>query len=55
LTATFPQRRLLAVETWTAGWPKRGATARDGKIDIMAARETAVRRCSVGSSDFNAG
>jgi len=33
LTATFSQRRLLAAKTRTAGWPKRGATARDGKID----------------------
>jgi len=38
LTVTFSQRRLLAAETWTAGWPKRGATARDGEIDFAGAR-----------------
>src|SRR5262249_31762327 len=26
-TATFPKRRLLASETWTAGWRTDGATA----------------------------
>jgi len=29
LTAAFPQRRLLAAETWTAGWRIGGATAPD--------------------------
>jgi len=31
LTVTFPGRRLLAPETWTAGWPIGGATAPGGE------------------------
>jgi len=55
VTVTFSQRRLLAAETWTAGWPERGATARDGKIDFADAREPVVRRRNVGSLKPNAG
>jgi len=44
---TFPKRRLLAAETWTAGWPKRGATARNGEIDFADARGLALCRRKV--------
>jgi hypothetical protein len=47
LTVTFPERRLLAPETRTAGWQIGGATAPVCESNFADAREPAVCRCIV--------
>jgi len=55
LTATFSVRRLLALETWTAGWPAGGATAFAGESISRTLESRQCASATFGSLKLNTG